>query len=296
MCIKVRLYSLFIIKFTKIKMPKSFDYKTKMALGYDQAADYYDEWIGNMDSWRYSWLLQDLQFPPNPTVLDVGCGTGLTTFKVLEHCNGHGQFVGIDISPGMIEQAKAATEFQGVSNCVFVVGDAETLDYPDDYFDVVFSNSVFHWFVNKLSALKEMHRVLKPGGQVALRFNGGDFMKEVFEIAIRLEDQYPEFTMTPSWKEMKQYHSMSLETVHELFDHARFYDTKIYSRKDIGYYNVTKTMWLNNAAWQFWQIGFSQELREQFAQKAVAEAQKTSTDKGFKSTQEIIVAFGVKAQ
>jgi ubiquinone/menaquinone biosynthesis C-methylase UbiE len=277
-------------------MAETIDYKTKMALGYDQASDFYDTWIGNIDSWRYSWLLEDVTFPPNPTVLDVGTGTGLTLFEVVKQCQNQGRFFGIDISPGMIEKAQANATAQELSNCVFVVGDAETLEYPDNYFDVVFSNSVFHWFTNKVSALKEMHRVLKPGGQVAVRFNGGDFVKEFFEILIRLEAKYPEFRMSPSWIEMKTFHSMSLEDAYDLFERAGFLKPRLYSRKEIGYYDFTKTMVLRNAAWQFWQIGFSPDILDKLAEKAVEEAQKASTDKGFKSTTEIIVAYGIKSQ
>jgi ubiquinone/menaquinone biosynthesis C-methylase UbiE len=275
-------------------MADTLDYKTKMALGYDQATALYDEWIVNIDSWRYSWLLRDLPFPENPTVLDVGCGTGLTTLAVVKKCGGQGKFYGIDISPKMIKQAQVNAEAQGFSDCVFIVGDAETLDYPDNYFDVVFSNSVFHWFLNKLSALKEMYRVLKPGGTVALRFNGGDFMKEGFEIFIRLEEQYPEFSMSPSWKEIRKHHSMSLEDAYDLFDQAKFQDSRIYSRKDIGYYNITKATVLKNPAWQFWQIGFSPDILDRIAQKFVEEAQKEATDKGWKSTQEMIIAYSTK--
>ncbi len=275
-------------------MVSTIDYKKKMALGYDQATDFYDEWIGNIDSWRYDWLLRDFSFPENPTVLDVGCGTGLTTFAVVKKCGGRGTFCGIDISPRMVEQAQVSAKAQGLSNCEFVAGDAETLDYPDNYFDVVFSNAVFHWFLNKLSALNEMYRVLKPGGHVALRFNGGDFLKEGFEIFIRLEEQYPEFLMSPSWKEIRKHHSMSLEDAYDLFEQARFRDVRMYSRKDIDYYKVSKAMVLKNAAWQFWQIGFPPDILDRIAQKFIEEAQKASTDKGFKSTQEMIVAYCTK--
>ena len=275
-------------------MAHKIDYKTKMALGYDQATDFYDKFIMNTSDYRHDWLTQDVTFPENPTVLDIGCGTGLTTFEVMKVCDGKGTFYGIDISSKMITRAHENARQRGVTNYTFIVGDAETLDYPDNQFDVVFSNSVFHRFPNKVSALNEMYRVLKPGGRVALRFNGGDFLTEFFKIAIQLEERYPEFTMTPSWRDTRAQHSLTLEDVYDLFDHTQFHINRIYSTKEIGYYHVTKEMVLKNAAWQFWQIGFSAEIVDRFAQQMAEELQKTSTEKGVKITTEAIVAHGTK--
>jgi ubiquinone/menaquinone biosynthesis C-methylase UbiE len=179
-------------------MAHTIDYKAKMAQGYDYSAEFYDDVAGkNMTSFTHLFL-DDLHIPDQPVVLDVACGTGIATFELMASCNNTGSFYGIDISPGMIAKAQENAQQRGFDNCTFQVGDAERLEFPDGMFDVVISSGLFHWFPDKWRALREMYRVLKPGGQVALRFNGQGAWKRVFTILIRLEQDTLGFSMSPS--------------------------------------------------------------------------------------------------
>lgn len=109
-------------------------------------------------------LLRDLDIPEDPVVLDVGCGTGISTFKMMELCENKGAFYGIDISKGMVDEARKNAKSLGYTNVSFKRGDAESLDFPDDMFDCVISNYTLHWVPDKRQAFAEMYRVLKPEG------------------------------------------------------------------------------------------------------------------------------------
>jgi SAM-dependent methyltransferase len=98
-------------------------------------------------------------------VLDVGCGTGLTTLRIVEQhadCTVHG----IDISPKMIEAAQKDAAENGLV-LILRVGSITALPYPNASIDVIFTNIMFHHLdlAEKRQAIFEIARVLKPGGR-----------------------------------------------------------------------------------------------------------------------------------
>jgi ubiquinone/menaquinone biosynthesis C-methylase UbiE len=76
-----------------------------------------------------------------------------------------GRVVGLDVTPAMVERARAHQARLGFSHVTFQVGEAEALPFPDAAFDAVLSNGVFNLTLDKEKALYEAHRVLKPGGR-----------------------------------------------------------------------------------------------------------------------------------
>jgi len=97
-------------------------------------------------------------------VLDIGCGTGYLARLLSRAVGSSGQVVGIDPSAEMVEYA--ARKAVGSSNLRFQIGTAESLDLPADQFDVVVTSLMLHHLPEDLRvpALREMYRVLRPGG------------------------------------------------------------------------------------------------------------------------------------
>jgi arsenite methyltransferase len=105
---------------------------------------------------------------PNERVVDVGCGAGLDSLTASRMVGPNGQVVGVDMTPAMLERARASASDMDATNVTFVLGFAEQLPVPDAWADLVISNGVLNLFPDKLAGLREMARVLKPGGRLQL--------------------------------------------------------------------------------------------------------------------------------
>ena len=105
--------------------------------------------------------IEMLDIQPDDLVLDVGCGTGFGTEGLLTKTD---TVYGLDQSPHQLEKAYAKFGTRGAVR--FHLGDAERLPFDDDTFDVVWSSGSIEYWPNPVTALRELRRVTKPGGQV----------------------------------------------------------------------------------------------------------------------------------
>jgi ubiquinone/menaquinone biosynthesis C-methylase UbiE len=101
------------------------------------------------------------------SLLDVGSGPGTITIEFAERL-APGRVVGIDASEEVVAQAQARAAEAG-SAAEFVVADAYALDFADDTFDIVHAHQILQHVADPVAVLREMRRVVKPGGIVAAR-------------------------------------------------------------------------------------------------------------------------------
>ena len=128
--------------------------------GYD-SSDVQDSYTGRDIEVEAGFILPRLK--PGMSLLDCGCGPGAITFGLADAV-APGRVVGADIEPAMIEQATRLAAEEGIQNVEFRVGDIYDLPFEDGEFDVVFSHSVTEHLSDPVRALRELHRVAKPGG------------------------------------------------------------------------------------------------------------------------------------
>lgn len=114
-------------------------------------------------------------------VVDVGSGGGIDSLIAARMVGPTGQVVGIDMTPAMLEKARAAAAESGIDNVEFREAYMEELPVPDDWADVVISNGVLNLTPNKQKTVGEMFRVLRSGGRLQI----GDILvnREVPEAA-----------------------------------------------------------------------------------------------------------------
>src|SRR4051794_10628912 len=106
-------------------------------------------------------IVEMAQASAEDKVLDVACGPGLLVCafaRIVEHA------AGIDLTPAMLDQARALQEEQGLRNVSWLRGDVLTLPFPDETFSIVTARFAFHHFTDPLAALREMRRVCRTGG------------------------------------------------------------------------------------------------------------------------------------
>ena len=101
-------------------------------------------------------------------VVDVGSGGGIDSLIAARMVGPQGAVIGVDMTPAMLERARRASDEAGLRNVKFREGLMEDLPVEDGWADVVISNGVLNLTPDKLRALSEMNRVLRPGGRLQI--------------------------------------------------------------------------------------------------------------------------------
>jgi arsenite methyltransferase len=99
-------------------------------------------------------------------VLDLGCGAGFDAFVAALAVGPAGRVVGVDLSPEMLAVAECGRVQSGLPTLEFRETDVEALPFPDAHFDIALSNGVLNLIPDKPAALREVFRILKPGGRL----------------------------------------------------------------------------------------------------------------------------------
>jgi arsenite methyltransferase len=101
-------------------------------------------------------------------VIDLGSGAGNDAFIARHETGDTGKVIGIDFTPAMIEKARQNAEVRGFNNVEFRQGDIEKMPVTANVADVIVSNCVLNLVPNKDAVIKEIYRVLKPGGHFSI--------------------------------------------------------------------------------------------------------------------------------
>ena len=100
------------------------------------------------------------------TVVDLGAGAGIDCFLAANKVGPKGRVIGVDMTPGMLDKARANAEKGGYKNVEFRLGEIENLPVADDTANVVISNCVINLSPDKRRVFEEALRALKPGGRL----------------------------------------------------------------------------------------------------------------------------------
>ena len=136
---------------------------------FDQIAERWDNIITESDLKRLSTIIQEIKIVPGSNILDVGTGTGVLIPMLTEAVGPQGKVTAMDFSPEMLKYARS----KGPAEVEFVCADVAAIPYQDQFFDEVICNAVFPHFPDKVGAVKEILRVLKPGGRIVVCHKAG---------------------------------------------------------------------------------------------------------------------------
>jgi ubiquinone/menaquinone biosynthesis C-methylase UbiE len=144
------------------------------ASSYDGVGEAFDRFSERFSAPLARRLLDAAQVQPSDRVLDVGTGTGVVALLAAARLATEARVVGIDISEAMLAAARAkAARFLHSDRIELRHLDVQSLDFPDSSFDVVVSLFAVHHLPDPAAALRQMHRVLRPGGRLAVAVGSG---------------------------------------------------------------------------------------------------------------------------
>ena len=138
------------------------DYKQEIADLYSGRSEKYDR-----SQWHWkiaNRLVEHGEVKPSQQVLDIATGTGHCAIAAASLVGETGRVIGIDISSGMIAQARNKAKKLNLTNIEFQVADGETLNFPPKSFDRIFCASAFIWMSDLVNTLRLWRKLLKPGG------------------------------------------------------------------------------------------------------------------------------------
>jgi SAM-dependent methyltransferase len=132
------------------------------------AAELYERYVARyiLGPWTAS-LVDAARVVPGDRVLDIACGTGVVTRIAAERAGPQGRVIGLDLNAGMLAVARALRPPQGAP-VEWLQRSALDLALPDASVDVALCQQGLQFFPDRVLALREMHRVLRRGGRLAL--------------------------------------------------------------------------------------------------------------------------------
>lgn len=170
-------------------------------------------------------LLDRISPDGDETVLDVATGVGHTAIAVAPRVR---RVVGIDLTPRMKDEFARNAAAAGVENVEFLVGDAESIDFPDAAFDLVTCRRALHHFPEPGKAVGEVARVLRPGGVAAFADMttpdgpaGADLMNGIEKDR---DSSHARALPPAEWREVVAAAGLEVESVDLLVDRIAWYD------------------------------------------------------------------------
>jgi ubiquinone/menaquinone biosynthesis C-methylase UbiE len=226
-------------------------------------------------------------------VLDIACGTGWATMAAAKASGDSGKVVGIDIAEKLLDVARKKAGAAGLANVEYRVGDAEALELDNDGFDIVLCASSIFLLTDIPKALKEWHRVLKPGGKVGFSSFGTDFMRPAYRLFLErlakydgiepVADQFASRTSAP-------------EKCRELLRGAGFKRVVVISEQLGAYLRDINEYWdeVSSTIIRPRLLRLSQPTLEKFKAEHLAEVEVLRTDKGVWMDVPVLYSLAVK--
>jgi arsenite methyltransferase len=236
-------------------------------------------------------LIERIGIRPGQSVLDVGSGTGLLAAHVAELVGQDGFVHAVDPLPLRIEIAKQKHK----PNLKFAVDNAYQLTaFQPASFDVVYLNAVFHWFPEKLAPLQNFHRLLKPGGKLAISTGSKDHPNRIHDIQRRVLARAP--YNAHSRPEQGLPHRVAADELRALLEQTGFDLESLVIEPNTNVHADAEAAIAHSQASSFGNLlgHLPDELREQARREVIAELQQFQTPEGIKQESSRILAVAVK--
>lgn len=171
-----------IIRVVNQEYESAFNLQTRIGL--------HDKFSVNQYKWHH-WLFDQLQILKRGRILELGCGDGALWQRNAERIPKDWNVTLTDLSEGMLSDARDSLEnILPLSRFRFTSADARSIPFPDASYDAVFANHMLYHVSERHQSLKEIRRVLKPGGMLFASTMGTNHMKEIKEYLSEINPHY----------------------------------------------------------------------------------------------------------
>lgn len=269
------------------------DFKTHISGVFSRASSSYDRTGPRFFSHLGKKLIEFARIPPRARVLDVACGRGAVFVPASTAVSATGQVIGIDISEGMIEQARSEVSLQGLANTKVLKMDAESLDFPDSSFDFVLCGLCLFFFPNLDQALTGFLRVLKPGGRlVASTFQAvEDARTKRWD---ELDDAFKDYLKPVPSAVTKKLDSEA--EIRQVLSQAGFSEIEVMPQKETFYFNTDDEWW--QTAWSTGYRGFLERMEAdviaRYKKQATELIREEKTEQGIPDTWHLLYSKAQK--
>ncbi len=132
---------------------------------FNEKATVWDQMMAHKPHEKLREIFGAWEFAPGSTILDVGSGTGVMLPLLKNKLGPSGKIIAFDLAEEMLLMAKKKNGEEGID---YIQGDIAAAPFTDNTFDVLICNSCFPHFLNQAVSVREMARILKPGGRVVI--------------------------------------------------------------------------------------------------------------------------------
>lgn len=223
-------------------------------------------------------------------LLDVCCGTGVVAIAAAEKLR-QGQVTGIDLSSGMLQQAKNKAAAKNLDNIRFQQMDMEHLDFEPESFDIATSSFGLFFLEDMTRGISNIARTVKPGGKIAISSFTGDAFSPMADLFIQRYESTGRVVPPLSWKRLA-----TEELIRELFAAVNITQVQIH-HEPLGYHMTDPQTWWDvvwNAGWRSLLNQLSEEEQKDFQTEHIKEISDVLGKDGVWFNTEVLIAVAEK--
>ncbi len=254
------------------QITKMADRKAMIEQGFDTVASGYDHPALSFFPETAKRLVEYLQLKPTDKLLDICTGTGVVALTAAEKLT-QGTVTGIDLSSGMLQQAKSKALENNLSNVLFEQMDLDNLSIENASFDVATCSFGLFFLEDMISSMQNITDTVKPGGKVAITSFTGEAFSPMSDIFLKHYQEAGKEVPALSWKRLA-----AKELLTEQFNAVGITNINIH-HEPLGYQMTNAQMWWDVV----WNAGYRSLLNQ-----LTEEQQKAFKEKHMKAITELV--------
>jgi ubiquinone/menaquinone biosynthesis C-methylase UbiE len=271
-------------------MQNNTDRKKMIQHGFDTVAAGYDHPSLSFFPETAKRLVEHLELEPHQHLLDVCTGTGGVALTAAEKLI-QGKVTGIDLSSGMLQQAKNKAAERNLDNTQFKQMDLEHLEFEEATFDIATSSFGLFFLEDMTKGLDNIASTVKPGGKVAITSFAGEAFSPMADIFLKRYESTGREAPPLSWKRLA-----TQELIEEQFNAVNITNVNIY-HEPLGYQMTYASMWWDvvwNAGWRTLLNQMPEEEQKEFEEEHIKEITNLLGSGGVWFNTEVLIAVGEK--